>query len=453
MGIIRRAVDGLIDVFGHARGPALHQGGYVHCPLSAQQIQAAYLGSGLIRKIIDIPARDATREWRTWQADDADITKLEAEEKRLGIRALFERAHVLAGLGGGALILGLPGEPYDPAPTNIRAGDLAYIHAVSRYQLTMAEVVDDPADPLFGQPREFRMGTQRGEFRIHPSRVILFKGDPVPNFVGMAAADGFWGVSRIERIYEAAQNHDTAQKCFAAILKKARLTRVGIPKLLHITATDAGTQQLMRRFQAMVASESIYSATVYDSGDGEKGGERIDDIQQSWTGMPEIMYAFATFLAGVADVPLTRLIGRAAEGMNASGESQQKDWRKTVAAIQDLDLRPQMEALDQYLIPSALGSVPKDIWWQWQPLDKPTAAEEAARFKTTMEAVEKLQMTATIPDRAFAEAVQSMMVENGFVPGLEAALAAIPESERFGIEQEPGGDDPSALQAGGDEGA
>jgi hypothetical protein len=42
---------------------------------NADLAYAAYLGSGLLQKVIDIPAADRTREWRDWQADD-DAIKL-----------------------------------------------------------------------------------------------------------------------------------------------------------------------------------------------------------------------------------------------------------------------------------------------------------------------------------------------------------------------------------------
>ena len=38
-------------------------------PLTRQQLEAAYRGDWISRKVVDIPAQDATREWREWLAD------------------------------------------------------------------------------------------------------------------------------------------------------------------------------------------------------------------------------------------------------------------------------------------------------------------------------------------------------------------------------------------------
>lgn len=139
-------------------------------------------------------------------------------------------------------------------------------------------------------------------------------------------------------------------------------------------------------------------------------------------------------MAAISDIPATRLLGRAPEGMNSSGDSQQTDWKKLVKAKQELDLAPCLDRMDPWLLQSALGSAPDGYWWEFAPLDTPDQSEVATRFKTEMEAIERLQVMAAIPERAFNEAVQSKMIEEGYLPGLEAALMKIPDDERWGVE-------------------
>jgi phage-related protein (TIGR01555 family) len=446
---IRTMFDGLINALSGmgTTTDVRTRTGYAFVPLDRVQIEAAYRGSGLIRKIIRIPADDMVREWRDWQAERDQITALEAEERRLNVRTKVRQAEILRGLGGGALILGAPGDPAQPLPTNMGVGSLAYIHVVNRWQLSFSALVDDPVDPLFGGPPMFTMPTTRGQRQIHPSRVVCFRGDPLPELTGTARTeDSFWGESRIEAILDPAKDADAARQAFSALIQKARHTRIGIPGLLEIAATQEGEQMISRRFQALALSESNYNVTLFDAGMDGKDGEAITDHQVTWTGIPEIMNAFAMFLAAVADIPVTRLMGRAAEGMNASGDSQQRDWAKAIKARQTLQLQPCLDQLDAALIPSALGSRPAEVWWEFASLDQPTDKEEADRFATWMGAMEKLQATAAIPEVAFAKAIQTGIVENGWAPGLEGALDEIPEADRYGIEpDEDDGTDPSAL--------
>ena len=453
MGMWSRLTDGLSNVvtgLGTGRDARTARA-YSATLMDQHTVDAAYRGSGMLRKVIDIPALDTVREWRDWQAEAAEITALEAEERRLGLRAKVRQAEILRGLGGGALVLGVPGTP--ALPVNVRAiskGGLAFVHVVSRWQLTLGDMVDDPTDPLFGGPKDFRMTTGGGEVRIHPSRVICFKGDPLPSIIRATGDDVFWGEGRIARVLDACLNLDEALGSFSAIIKNARTARIGIPKMLEMVATSTGEQNLMKRLSLMEQGSSIINAKIYDAGDADgKGGEKLDYDQVTWTGIPEIIRTFAEALSAAADIPMTRLWGKAAEGMNSSGQSQQQDWNKLVRARQELDTRPCLEALDPMLLASA-GVSETDVWWSWAPLDTPTEKEQADTFKTTVEAMKGVQDTGAIPDVAFAKAVQNTLVERGYLAGLDGALAEIPEGERFGVDPEPDETDPSALQEGGD---
>lgn len=458
MGTVRNLFDGLVNAMtgmGAGNDPR-RANGYAFRPLSHQEIEAAYRGSGLMRKVIDIPALDMVREWRKWEAESDTAATIEAEEKRLGLKQKILLAEIIRGLGGGALILGLPGDPAMPANMgSVGLGGLAFIHVVNRWQLGLGEMVTDPADPLFGGPRYFEATQQEhGNRRIHPSRVVCFKGDPIPNLTGVSTLDWFWGESRVQRLLEAVQNSDAAQSAFATLIMKARNIRIGVPELFDLTSTTIGEKRLTDRLGAMAAGESLYNATIYDAGkvtNGQAvGGEKIDYQQVTWTGIPEIMDAFDQRVASVADMPMTRLSGRSPAGMNSTGEHDTANWDKMVIARQNLLLRPCLEQLDEPLVRSALGSMPDEISWSFAPLSTPTAVDEATRFKTNMDAITQVQNTGAIPDQAFAESFQNTMVENGFMVGLEVALAKIPDDERYGITPpapDPNAIDPSGLQA------
>lgn len=418
---------------------------YSFTPLGQAEIEAAYRGSGLMRKVIEIPAFDMVREWRDWQADAEQIEKLEAEERRLGLRGKIMLAEILRGLGGGAMILGAPGDL--AMPLNERTpGKLFYIHVVSRYALTGEDWIDDLDDPGFGGPKFWQVLSGTQQQRIHPSRVVAFTGDAIPDLAGADPETKFWGESKVQRVIDAVKDSDTARAAFATMIHKARNTIIGIPGLSDLVSTTEGEGRLQRRIAALMTGESLFNATLRDAGDGSAGaGETIDHRQVTWTGIPDVIRVFAEAVSAAADIPMTRLWGKAAEGMNASGDSQQRDWNKMVRARQELTLRPCLEKIDALLIPTALGGPNADVWWTFAPLDTPTEAEEATRFKSTMEAIEKVQNTGAVPDEAFAKALQNTLIEGGWMPGLEGALAEIPEAERYGVEEEPDEADPSEL--------
>lgn len=431
---------------------------YQFAPLTQQDIAAAYSGSGLLRKICQIPALDMVREWRTWNGLEADqVAKVYETEKKFGIVGKVRQAEVLRAMGGGALIMGLPGDTAQPA--NPKA-PLAFVHVVSRWHLTFETLQDDPTEDGYGEPAMWRMSTTSGQKDIHPSRVIPFRADQTAALAmpAWSSQDQFWGESVVAQVLDAVKDSDTARASFAALLHKAKLLRIGIPNLIELAAAPEGEAQVMKRLAILATAESIHNATIFDAGDPEtgKGGEQITDAEYNFAGAKDMLYAYGEFVAAISDIPATRLLGRAPEGMNASGESQQADWQKRIKAMQTLDLGPCMERLDPHLL-AAAGAPSGVANYSWDPLDTPSEKENAERFKIQMEAVDKLAGLAAIPDQAFNRGVQSLLVEEGYLPELELALSELDETERYGIglpdDPDSEGGDPLSAGEGGGEGS
>ena len=392
------------------------------------------------------------REWRDWSGlDDDQAALIWDEEKRLGLREKARLAETLRGLGGGAFILGLPGNPDSPAPNSIGKGALAYINVVSRWHLRFTELQDDARLPGYGEPVMWQMQTATGQQNIHPSRVITFRADTSASLISaqISSDDAYWGESRLQQVLDAVKDSDTARASFAALLHKARLTRIGIPNLSEIVATADGEARIGARLGMIALAESMYNAAVYDSGNGADGpAEKIDDIAYSFAGAKDVINAYGEFVAAIADIPATRLLGRAPEGMNSSGDSQQQDWSKRIKAMQTLELGPCLDRADVYLVPSALGRAEPNASYAFAPLDIETDKERAERFAKQMEAADKLSGMNAMPEQAFNRGLQSLLIAEGYLPELEAALADIPDDERYGIVADPSLDDPT--QGGGD---
>lgn len=444
---LRGAINAASSLNPFSRGQATALPGV----FSHQLAVAAYMSSGLLRKVIAIPAEDRVREWRDWQADSDAIGKLEAEERRLGIVAKVKAAEVLRGIGGGAIIVITAGN-HDQPLTNesIREGGIIALNVVSRWQITGKDWVADLASPDYGMPQMFQVSGNREQQNIHPSRVICFRGDPLPAGHTVSNEDAFWGDSRLLRVFAEVQRSDHAQDWFAALVKKAKLLRIGIANLSDYNSTEGGQGRLNSRVSLIAEGENALNAVVYDLGNDTNPAEKIDDYQVTWTGIPAMMDAFDQRVAAVSDIPFTRLMGRSPAGMNATGQHDTDNWNRAVVSGQKLETRPCLEQLDPFLIRSA-GVDPKDVTWRFAPLSTPSEKEEADTFKTTMDAVEKLRNDGAIPEVAMNKAVQNLMSEREWLPGIDQALAEMPEAERFGLSPDDDGTDPSALAAkGGD---
>lgn len=97
---LRSVVAGLGDPLRDKMATAA----YVLQCLDDYQLAAIYKGNWLGRKIVDIPAMDAVRKGRDWQAEQDQIELIEAEEKRLGFWHKLLEVKVKARLWGGAAL-------------------------------------------------------------------------------------------------------------------------------------------------------------------------------------------------------------------------------------------------------------------------------------------------------------------------------------------------------------
>lgn len=408
---------------------------------------AAYLSSGMMRKVIAIPAEDRVREWRDWQAEQDEITEIEAEERRLSLQAKVQHAEILRGIGGGALILVTAGDHAEELkPGALAKGGLVAVNVVSRWQITGKDWVDDLADPLYGTPRMWRLQGTNGGTDIHPSRVVCFRGGPMPMGSAMTTEEAFWGDSQLLRVFKEVRRSDDTQEWFSALVKKAKLLRIGIPNLTDYTATDEGQEKLNRRIQLIAEGESVMNATVFAAAGGpDEPGETITDYQVNWAGIPAVMDAFDQRVSAVSDIPFTRLTGRSPAGLSSTGKHDTDNWNKAIKSGQALEMRPCLDQIDIALLPSA-GVGSGKATWAFAPLDTPNEKEVADTFKTTVDALEKLSLMGIMPEEAFNELAQNLLAEREWTPGIDQVLAKFGEDERFNPD---GDDDPSALSKGG----
>lgn len=433
MGIVRKFADGLANVVTGlgTRADARMARAYVAPVITSHQIEMAYEASAMLRKCLNIPATDRVRAWRNWQAKKEQIELLEAEEQRLQIQAKVRQAEVLRGMGGGAIILITAGDM--ALPLNVTAkGGLVAANVVSRWHLSGQNWVEDLSKEDYGKPQYWQMSGSGAQVRIHPSRVVCFTGEPLPSIHKGSWEDRFWGTGRAPSLIEPAQNLDEALATFCALIKDALNVDVGIPKLLDMVSHPETEAQLTKRLSLMVQGSSIFNGRVYDKGDAEgKGGESIDRHQVTWTGIPDLIRVYAEALSAASGIPVTKLWETSAKGLNATGDGDETNWNKSVETGQTLETKPCLDQIDAALIPSALGSRPKEVWWVFAPLSIPTEKEETDRFKIWAEAMDKVGASGTLPDIVYSKVYQNGLIENEWAPGIEAALDEVPEDERF----------------------
>jgi phage-related protein (TIGR01555 family) len=421
MGVVAQIKDRLSNVMSGMGTTADRRAWqqYSFMPVAPEQAEAAYRSSWLMRKIIDIPPLDMTRGWRAWQAGKNDIEKLEAEERRLKLREKCKRALVLARLwGGGALILGTADA--NPAselnPEILGLGGLKYVHVVGRHQLGVAAVIQDPASPWFGQPDKYTLSNGSTQIDLHPSRVIPFVGQPGPEGGRYDGISLFWGDPLMQSIEGAVKNADLAQDGFAALIDEAKIDILKIPDMMANVGTKEYEDRLLARLGAAAMGKSTWRALMID------GAEEWEQRQITWAGMPDIIASYLQIVAGAADIPITRLLGQSPKGLQSSGDGEERDYHAMIAARQDELLAPALDRIDELLVRSALGTVPSDVWYKFNPLSQITPKDAADIESKRASTVKTYADTGLFPEDALAALAKNAVIESGQWPGSEAAF-------------------------------
>lgn len=397
-------------------------------PMTPHEIVSGYRSNWLLGKIVDIPAEDMVREWRDWQADEAQIETLEEAERNFDIVGKVQQAIAYGRLGGGAMLLGYgDANPEAPAPQPGK-DSLKYVHVFNRWELTIGEEQRDITSLWFGQPQYFQINGKLDNPKIHPSRVIVFKGSPVPRFPGVTWEDHFWGDSIVFRIDRAVKNAIKANDGFARMIDEAKIDIYRLSGFMQNLISNE--DEVRKRVQYTDAGKSSLRGVYLDKDD------EFTQRQLTLTGMPEMIEALLSVVAGAADIPATRLLGRAPQGMNSTGDHDEQNYHTMIRSKQRLYLSPSVDRLDATLIPSALGSRPKEIGYKWSPLSLPSEKEQAETNKLKAETIKIYVDAALLPSSAIEKATQSMLSDDQWLPGLDKALA---EAEAAG--EEPGGDE------------
>ncbi|WP_406646879.1 DUF1073 domain-containing protein [Aliisedimentitalea scapharcae] len=411
---MRDGLRNLVSGMGTDRDKASHSF-YSLDLLSDVQIESAYRTSKLAQKIIDMPAEDAGREWREWQAEGADISKIEAEEKCLNTRGkLIEALRIARFRGGSAIMIGTGDtdteEPLDPS--KMGKGGLKYLTVLNKGEINPEEIQRDPRESGHGRPEFFSITAADTNLRIHHSRLVLFRGPTVPGHSQITGQ--WWGDSVLNAVLAQVQRDDGAAANADSLLFEAK---VDVLKVKNLTENlRSGGEQyeklLLQRFQLASLAKGINGAFILDS------EEEYEQKQASFGSVPDLMDRFALRVSAAAEIPLTLLYGQSPGGLNATGDADTRGYYDRVKVRQTLDVEPELTILDECLIRSALGDRPADVHYNWKPLWQPSDKERAENADKLMTAAEKMERLG-VPIEAVVKAAVNAATESGAFPGLE----------------------------------
>jgi len=405
---------------------------YTKVVWTRHQLEASFQTDWIARKAISIPAQDATREWRSWQARPDQIEQIEEVEAKLQVQMKLQQALVKARLYGGCcLLIGVDGNfSTELIPETIRKDSLKYIHVLAPHQLHIDELDQDLASPYYGQPKTYRVqdSTNKvGDVVIHPSRMVRLIGLDPPDQIQNSG----WGDPLMQVIHDSVSAAGAVMGSIATMISEAKIDVIKVPGLTEIFSTSEGTTRMIKRMSEANVAKSVINAVLID------GEEEWQRISCNFMGMPEVLQMYLQVAAGAADIPVTRFLGQSPAGLNSTGESDLQNYYDRVASDQELRLTPALEKLDKVLVRSALGTDDPNIFYNWNSLWQMDDGAKADIQKKKAEAAKIDAESGLIPLEALSKGRCNQLVEDGTYPGLEAAVEEALLNQELGLALEP----------------
>jgi len=408
---------------------------YAVTNLDRSQLDAAYRGDWIARKVVDLPAQDSTREWRAWQAEDDQIELLEEVEKKFDIQGKVRRTMIRARLyGGAALVMGIDGQnsAKELNLETIKKDALKFLHVVAQHDLRVGPLVQDITSPFYGEPEFYThmpvASSDAQEVRIHPSRIVKMIGCEIPDTRTITATQ--WGDSILAVVNDAIMAAGSVAQGIATLVQEAKTDVVHILDLSKHLQTDEYTKRLTSRLSNAALIKSMTNTRVLDK------EEDWEQVQINFGTLPDVLKMYLLIASGAADIPATRMLGQSPAGLSATGESDIRNYYDRITSDQEALLRPTLSRLDEVIQRSALGTFDPNIYYEWNSLWQMTAMEKAdvATKKATVFTSDV--NNGLISKEALRIARENQLIEDGTYPGFEAALEEFPDEPLPTAEEE-----------------
>lgn len=311
--------------------------------LSEQQLSAMYHGDGLIRRIVDLPAEEAVKNWIEIEGDSEECLAIQMLDD-LNAEEHYANALRWSRLFGGSVILTTiddGGALEDPLNEN----NIMSVEALRVYD--KREVIindpmlmnDDPYSKFYGLPEWVQISPQSGgmPFYVHRSRILPFDGDPIPN--DQRARNNGWGLSAVQGLFNALSRNDDSYRIARAIMERMSQSVLKFENLIEQLSTEEGEAQVKKRLHLVDMVRSILNTVAIDA---------KDDFQlhnMNLSNLPDLIDRFGLYVSALTGIPFTILFGRSPAGMNATGKSDLESYYSMIGRLQKRRLKSNIDRL------------------------------------------------------------------------------------------------------------
>ena len=256
-------------------------------------------------------------------------------------------------------------------------GSLKNLLVLDRYWLSGIGIqVLDVESPDFMMPTEYLIGNAKNT-RVHPSHIVRFTGETLPP--RLRYMNQGWGDSTLRVALEPIEDLLSAIGGVGESLQEFNVDVIKRQGLASDFSTDQD-QAIQERFETFRLMKSVVHLALLDD------SEDFERKNVTYTGIDTLLEKQMQMIAGACHTPMTKLFGMSPGGLNATGDSDLRNYNDYLRSLQNDVLDPALRKLDEVLVRSATGGFPDDFNYEWKPLSTPSPMDLATANKTQADA-------------------------------------------------------------------
>ena len=344
-----------------------------------QVLSQMYCEHGLVQAIVDIPVDDAFRggvEIKSSQLSEENITELHAKMDEMGDMTQISQVYKWNRLfGGGGLLILTEQEDYKLAldvnhldNLEFRAADLwelFYTQQNADYftaegKLMPESVKKDFMFDYYGKP-------------VHNSRVVITKGIVPPSFVRPRLRG--WGLSVVESLVQSLNQHLKTKNLAYEVLDEFKLDIFKIKGFNQALMTSAGVTKIQRMIALVNQQKNYQNAITMDADDSHEGK------QLNFSGISDILKEVRIQIACDMRMPMSKIFGLSATGLNASGEDDIEVYNSMVESTVRFKAKKTCFEVIKLRCQQLFGFIPEDLSIEFKPL-RVMSSEQEETIKT-----------------------------------------------------------------------
>lgn len=331
---------------------------------------AAIICSVLPEEALSKPFRFQTPAPRLQKTLDKRVEELSLVEKVLDA-AVFARVH-----GDCFLYMVVDDRASEERePLNVdRVSKIQFLRKVERERIVPFTYYMDPKLEKQGQVQTYMITFARtAAIEVHETRLLKFRGARTAD--RELEFNNWFDHSVLQRIADVLRDFGITWAAASRLVTQSIQGKYKLKNLAELLAAPGqeGREQLSKRVGLIDEVRGMFNSLILDA-DAEDFTYEI----ASFTSLPELLDRFANRLAAAAGgIPVTKLFGVSPAGMNATGDSDQKNWNRILETYRRDRLTDPLAILLTILL-SEQGKPEDAAEIVWPPVDEPTEMESAA---------------------------------------------------------------------------